>query len=149
MEMLVRVISTLYPDQEIIFQNANPTFSFDHFSNVYLRDFIENEDLKGLIDKSCFIVCHGGTGIIIEALSAQKRVFVLPREKRFREHIDDHQFEIANAFAGLHYIRLLDPVTPVEQIKEQIEQFQPKLWTGSNQKLGEYIRKKYVQPSTS
>jgi UDP-N-acetylglucosamine--N-acetylmuramyl-(pentapeptide) pyrophosphoryl-undecaprenol N-acetylglucosamine transferase len=45
------------------------------------------------------VVCHGGTGSLITALREGCRTIVIPRSFRRGEHYDDHQGEIANAFA--------------------------------------------------
>jgi len=41
------------------------------------------------------IISHAGAGAIITALKYKKPIIVVPRQKRFGEHVDDHQLELA------------------------------------------------------
>lgn len=52
------------------------------------------------------VVCHGGTGSIITALQQQCKVIVIPRQFELGEHYDNHQVEIAEAFAARGLILL-------------------------------------------
>ena len=49
-----------------------------------------------LLAEADVVICHGGIGIISECLSAGKIPLVIPRRKKFGEHVDDHQVEIVN-----------------------------------------------------
>jgi UDP-N-acetylglucosamine transferase subunit ALG13 len=48
--------------------------------------------------ESSSIVCHAGVGTIMTALAVAKTPVVIPRLRRFGEHVDDHQLQIASAF---------------------------------------------------
>lgn len=52
-----------------------------------------------LLKDADIVVCHGGTGSLITALREGCRTIVLPRTFDRGEHYDDHQVEIARAFA--------------------------------------------------
>ncbi|MDI6654714.1 MAG: glycosyltransferase, partial [Candidatus Hydrothermarchaeota archaeon] len=41
------------------------------------------------------VISHGGAGSIIFALRSGKPVVVVPRLKKFDEHVNDHQLELA------------------------------------------------------
>ena len=43
------------------------------------------------------MVTHGGAGSILDVLKAGKPLVIVPRQKDFMEHIDDHQFQLAKA----------------------------------------------------
>jgi len=45
------------------------------------------------------IVTHGGVSSIVTALKHGKPVVICPRLAKYGEHVDDHQREIASAFA--------------------------------------------------
>jgi len=45
------------------------------------------------------IVTHGGVNSIVTALKHGKPVIICPRFAKYGEHVDDHQREIASAFA--------------------------------------------------
>lgn len=41
------------------------------------------------------VICHAGVGCIVTALSLGRRPVVIPRRAARGEHVDDHQFQIA------------------------------------------------------
>ena len=41
------------------------------------------------------VITHAGIGSAITALESGKRPIFVPRRKRFKEHVDDHQVSIA------------------------------------------------------
>ncbi|TIX48985.1 beta-1,4-glucuronosyltransferase WelK [Alteraurantiacibacter aquimixticola] len=56
--------------------------------------------IRQSLTKAKLVVCHGGTGSIITALQQHCRVIVIPRQFALGEHYDNHQVEIAEAFAA-------------------------------------------------
>jgi len=55
------------------------------------------------------VITHAGVGSIMLALAAGKKPIVAPRLYRYGEHVDDHQTEIARAFAHAKKVTLLRP----------------------------------------
>ncbi|OZG68544.1 PssE/Cps14G family polysaccharide biosynthesis glycosyltransferase [Bifidobacterium eulemuris] len=66
--------------------------------------FFSPEKFDTYIDDCDVLVTHGGVGTIVKGLKANKPVVVVPRLEQFREHVDNHQIEIADAFAAKNYI---------------------------------------------
>lgn len=63
-------------------------------------EFFRFTTFKKIIEynkKARVVVTHGGAGCIITALSFGKPVVVVPRYKRFNEHINDHQLDLTKA----------------------------------------------------
>ena len=46
------------------------------------------------------VICHGGVGTLLQALSYGKSVVALARESRWKEHLDDHQRELLERLQG-------------------------------------------------
>lgn len=42
------------------------------------------------------VISHGGTGAIVKALKKGKKVIAIPRQAKYGEHADDHQFQIVD-----------------------------------------------------
>ncbi len=57
--------------------------------------FMSRNDMKKLYADARVIVSHAGTGSILTALEHNKPLVLVPRLKKYGEHIDDHQLEIA------------------------------------------------------
>lgn len=50
------------------------------------------------------VITHGGTGAIIGAVKAGKKVIVVPRLSSYGEHVDDHQLQIMQQFDSMGII---------------------------------------------
>lgn len=57
--------------------------------------FLGHEELTSLIAKAAAVVCHAGPATIMEARRSGHIPIVIPRDPRFREHVDDHQIRFA------------------------------------------------------
>ncbi|MCX8179205.1 MAG: beta-1,4-galactosyltransferase [Candidatus Aenigmarchaeota archaeon] len=57
--------------------------------------FESYEKIKELTKKARLVITHAGVGSILTSLSFNKITIVVPRMKKFNEHIDDHQVELA------------------------------------------------------
>lgn len=66
--------------------------------NYTVQKFIEKDEVERLIDESEFIISHGGSGSIIDALRIDKKMIIIPRDEKYGEHIDNHQFELVDKF---------------------------------------------------
>lgn len=65
--------------------------------NMEFFRFTSPEKLDYYYKKSETIITHGGAGSIINSLKHGKVPIVVPRLKKFNEHINDHQMELAIA----------------------------------------------------
>lgn len=61
--------------------------------------FMPFDELKEAIEEADVVVTHAGCGTIAVATRAGHTPVVLPRLKRYGEHVDDHQLELAGALA--------------------------------------------------
>jgi UDP-N-acetylglucosamine transferase subunit ALG13 len=57
-------------------------------------------EMQSLLRAADIVICHGGTGSFITALRQGCHVIAMPRLFERGEHYDNHQFEIAEAFAA-------------------------------------------------
>lgn len=110
--------------EEIIAQVGYTPYQPQHFSTY---DFIEKSQLDNLISQANFVICHGGTGIIVSALKQGKKVIAVPRNQAFKEHVDNHQFQIVSMFSQLNYIEACEnPALLEEAIQRcQTRDYQP------------------------
>lgn len=46
------------------------------------------------------VICHAGVGAILDARRYRKPLIVVPRQKLFGEHFDNHQMEIAHVLSA-------------------------------------------------
>ena len=71
--------------------------------NYMHEAFLDRDSFAAEMARAEAVVTHGGTGAIVSALKAGKRVVAVPRLARYGEHVDDHQVQIVKQFsdAGL------------------------------------------------
>lgn len=81
---------------EVFAQTGHSTYVPKHYSGV---DFLEPEEYHRYITEADLVIAHAGVGTIMSCLSNHKKLIVVPRTKAHGEHVDDHQFEIAEEFA--------------------------------------------------
>lgn len=93
--------------------------------NIETFDFTTKEEIEKLIEKARIIITHAGVGNIIECLSKGKKIIVVPRYKKYKEHTNDHQVQITKEFASKHYIIPLYNTSNLSKALEDIKKFKP------------------------
>ena len=86
---------------EIYAQIGNSTYKPRH--SAY-KDFMDKKEFDATIARADLVIAHSGVGTIITAIHAKKPVVVFPRLAKYKEHVDDHQLDIARAFEMKKYV---------------------------------------------
>ncbi|MDD4523903.1 MAG: glycosyltransferase [Methanosarcina sp.] len=84
-------------DEQVIMQIGYTTYkpvNAEYFS--FLESF---EEILRLNREARVVVSHAGAGSIVTALKEKTPVIVVPRLKKYDEHMNDHQLEIAKAMS--------------------------------------------------
>ncbi len=76
---------------EVICQVGHTEYKNKDFKII---KFLEKKKFNKLIRKSSIFISHAGAGSIIDSIQNQKIPILLPRKKKFKEHVDDHQVEL-------------------------------------------------------
>lgn len=98
-------------DEEVLIQIGSGSYEPRHASWFRMTT---SEHMAALLARARVVVTHGGDSVL-EALRLGKPVIVVPRQRRFGEHIDDHQVDLARALAAMDY------VTGVEDVADLAE----------------------------
>jgi UDP-N-acetylglucosamine transferase subunit ALG13 len=61
--------------------------------------FIPMYKFVEMISKANLVISHGGAGTLFHVLSEGKIPVVMPRRKKYEEHVDDHQTDIVRALS--------------------------------------------------
>ena len=96
------VIDRLRPTHELVVQHGH-TPPRD-WPEARWFDFVPFETLMSLMREAEAIVCHGGVGTIMTALSLGRRPVVIPRLAAYGEHVDDHQLQIVEKLASRGFV---------------------------------------------
>ena len=83
--------------EEVFAQTGNSNYIPQNFKYA---DFLTNEEFQKKIDECQVLITHSGVGTILKGINSNKPVIVMPRLAKYKEHVDDHQVEIAKAFSG-------------------------------------------------
>ncbi len=83
---------------------------------------ISNNEFEIYLQKSSFVISHGGIGTLVSGLRHNKKIIAIPRRKKHNEHIDDHQLDICTFFSNKGYI-LSTVKYPLEECLEKVNDF--------------------------
>ena len=81
-------------EDELIIQNG---YSDYKILNCEHRQFYSFSEIMELYEKARIIVTHGGPSSFIQALQIGKIPIVVPRQKKYGEHVNCHQLEFGRA----------------------------------------------------
>lgn len=120
--LIDKLVAILPKDAEIVWQTGSTDLSGLDFANT--RPFMPSAELQRSIEQSDLVVAHAGTGIALTSLRAGKLPLLVPRDPLHREHIDDHQAQIAGLLSGLELCvaRRVDELT-TEDLHSAARQF--------------------------
>ena len=96
-----RLIETGILQDEVFAQIGAAVYEPKHYR---WERFLEAEAVRKYLNEAEIIVTHAGTASIMEALYLEKRVVAVPRYKRYGEHVDDHQTQIASRLSEDGYL---------------------------------------------
>lgn len=112
------------------------------FPQAEVRDFISAEEMSRLMGEADVIVCHGGFGIISEAMAMKKKIVAVPRLPGEHNH---SQRELVEALEkGGHILAAYDTSDLEAKIREACN-FTPKPLPHGNacSLINEFIKNNY------
>lgn len=95
--------SSLLKSEKVIIQ-AGHTKYVSNKENITTTSFLDDKSFIQYIQECDYIICHGGVGTIFNALEKGKKILVVPRLKKYHEHKNDHQIEVATELEKEGYI---------------------------------------------
>jgi UDP-N-acetylglucosamine transferase subunit ALG13 len=122
--------------EEVIVQNGYTVIETNH---LILKPFIPPKELDELHRNARIIITHAGTGSLVKAIGYKKKVIGIARLKKLGEHVDDHQIEILDKFAELHYILPWRENETLEYILKTIENFEPIPFVSNKPVIMDYL----------
>ena len=82
-------------------------------------DFLSSDEFSEKISQCDLLLTHSGVGTIITGIQDKKPTIVFPRLAKYAEHVDDHQLEIATAFAEKNLVLLCNDGDDLAKLIEQ------------------------------
>ncbi|GAH82957.1 unnamed protein product, partial [marine sediment metagenome] len=123
---------------DVVIQYGHSEFRCD---DCKCFDFIDAEAFEKLIRKTDVIISHAGAGTILTALKYGKPVVVVPRQKKFKEHVDDHQLQLTKELAKQKKIIPVYRINGLEEAIAIAKKFRPILTANAREEIVELIGK--------
>lgn len=124
-------------EDEIYAQKGHSTYVPKNYAYT---DFLSHGEFEEKIMESSLVITHSGVGSIITAMQYRKPVIVYPRMSKFKEHIDDHQQEIAEAFSKKNYVLLCGENDDLGEMIKMAGQQEFKQYVSSTEKVIEIVK---------
>ena len=124
-------------NEEICVQTGNSTYV--PVKCVHDR-FFNKTDHDEKIRHCRILVTHAGVGSIASGLEAGKTVIVVPRLKKYNEHVDDHQIQIAEAFAAKKHVLCCKDVAKLPEYIKKAENFEFEPYVVHGQKIEDIVQ---------
>lgn len=74
---------------------------------------VPHDEMNAAVSNADVVIMHAGTGSALTCMNAGKHAILVPRLKKYGEHVDDHQLQIARELAlrGLATMRAASDIT--------------------------------------
>lgn len=110
-------------DEEIFAQIGESSYKPRNFKSVAS---LEKKVFDEYLQEATGIISHAGMGTITMALKNHKPLLVMPRMKRCKEHVNDHQVATAKKFEELGRILVAYDTKDLLQKMKQLRTFVPR-----------------------
>ena len=118
-DRLIKSVDDLVKDgiikDKVIMQTGYSNYEPQYCEWQKLYPFIQMEEF---VDKADIVITHGGPSSIILPLQKGKVPIVVPRQKKFAEHVNNHQFEFVEFICEKQGNVI--PVWEIEELKDTI-----------------------------
>lgn len=104
--------------EEVYAQIGNSDYIPKHYS---WSKFLKHEEFEEKMESCDKLVTHSGVGSILSGITKRKPVIVVPRLKKYGEHVDDHQVQIAEAFSEKNYVLLCTEKDDLGEVLQECE----------------------------
>lgn len=99
-------------DDEVFAQVGKSDYKPQNYATV---DFLDKNVFEENMSSCDMLITHSGVGSIVSGINNDKPVIVVPRLEKYKEHVDDHQIEIAIAFSQKNYVLMCSEVEDLEK----------------------------------
>lgn len=118
--------------EEVIVQKGYTKFES---KEMRIFDELSKDEFEKLVEQADVIITHGGVGSIITSILKGKKVIGVPRLKKYKEHVNNHQLDIIEFFDEKHYIIGIKDVKEIGEALEKIKDFKPKKYVTNTGKI--------------
>lgn len=117
---------------EVVVQKGYTKFESQ---DMKIYDQVPVEKMKELVKQADLVITHGGVGSIITAIEQGKKVIAVPRLKKYKEHVNDHQFDIIKSFNDAGYIIGIQDVSELPEALKNVRNMVPRKYVTNTGKI--------------
>ena len=110
-------------------------------TKMEIFDLMPMDQFEELVSKCDLLITHGGVGSILEGLKKNKKVIAVPRLKKYKEHINDHQLQIINRFDEAGYIIGLTDLNDLGSALKKAKNFKPNKYKSNTKNMIKIVEK--------
>ncbi|MBR3254686.1 MAG: exopolysaccharide biosynthesis protein [Clostridia bacterium] len=132
LEEVQKCIDNKIINDDVIVQAGNTKFKT---KDMKLYKIMSAKKLVEYINQADFVICHGGVGSIVTALKQNKKVIAVARQKKYNEHVNDHQMQIVEAFTAQGFIKGITEVRDLEKAIKELPEFEPIKFVSNNEHI--------------
>jgi UDP-N-acetylglucosamine transferase subunit ALG13 len=141
-DRFIRAVDNIFDqgliDEEIFAQIGETSYKPRNFESVAS---LEKKVFDECFRKASSVMSHAGVGTITVALKNHKPLLVMPRMKRYKEHVNDHQVATAKKFEELGHILAVYDVKDLPNGIRKLKTFIPRERKASPDAIAERIRR--------
>ncbi len=141
-DRFIRAVDNIFDqgliDEEIFAQIGETSYKPRNFESVAS---LEKKVFDECFRKASSVMSHAGIGTITVALKNHKPLLVMPRMKRYKEHVNDHQVATAKKFEELGHILAVYDVKDLPNGIRKLKTFIPRERKASPDAIAERIRR--------
>lgn len=130
LDMVQNLLDENVIKEKVIVQAGSTKY---HSDKMEVFDLIAKDEFDKLLKECDILITHGGIGTILTAIKLGKKVIAIPRLKKYKEHVNDHQLEIVSKYKEEGYILVCLEEDSLKDILEEAKTFKPRKYI-SNQK---------------
>lgn len=129
-------------NEEVIIQKGYTDYQP---KNCAAHKLIGYEDMQKYLEEARIIITHGGPASFIAPLTIGKVPIVVPRQKEFDEHVNNHQLEFVEQVVSRD--NSLIPVYDIKDLKDKIVNYETIVknmqenYKSNNKKFNEELEK--------
>jgi UDP-N-acetylglucosamine transferase subunit ALG13 len=142
-ERLIRELDRLQGEKKLkgkVFAQVGSTSKFKPH-HLGFTEILPLEDFQKKISEADLIISHGGAGTIIDVLNQRKPLVLVPRLKKFKECVDDHQLDLCRALEREKKVLSVYNIKDLLKTIEKAKKFKFKFHARDKNLIGEVIEK--------
>lgn len=111
------------------------------YSNkMIIYNFVSPQEMEKLVNETDLVISHGGVGSILQCVKKGKIVIGVPRQKKYKEHVNNHQKQLIKSFNDQGYIIGINDVGDLEKALERSKTFIPKKYESNTDSIIDAIQ---------